>query len=118
MPIDRSLYPAHWSELAFALKVAAGWRCQWCGAKQGDLRTSKRTGKEWRVVITVMHLDHDPGNPDARLAVGCASCHLKYDRSPEQRGRRARNMAMARGQLPLIEELCEVVGGPKTRKQD
>jgi len=116
LPLDKSLYPAHWSELAFALKVAAGWRCQWCGAKQGDIRRSRDGKREWRVVLTCAHLDHNPRDPDARIAVLCASCHLKYDRSPEQRGRRQRAMAMARGQLPLIEELCEV--GPKANKQE
>src|SRR5579884_902749 len=118
MPLDTKLYPTNWEQLAFDLKVAAGWRCQWCGARHGDLRRSE-DGREWRVVITCAHLDHDPENPHARLAVLCASCHLRYDRSPQQRGRRERNMAMARGQLPLIEELYEgIAERPKTEKQE
>ena len=104
MPMDRALYPAHWKDLALAPKVAAGWRCQWCGARHGDL-VKNRLGKVWRVSVGVAHLDHDPQNPQARLAVLCHRCHCRYDASRMQRGRKARMMAMARGQLPLFEEL-------------
>jgi hypothetical protein len=30
MPMDKSLYPANWDEIALSIKVAAGWQCQEC----------------------------------------------------------------------------------------
>lgn len=38
--------------------------------------------KPVKVVLTIMHLDHDAENwdvPDERLAAGCQLCHLRYD---------------------------------------
>ena len=47
---------------------------------------SKRIGlpveqieKPGQYTLTVAHLDHDPGNPNARLAVLCSVCHRQYD---------------------------------------
>ena len=38
--------------------------------------------------LTTAHLDHDPPNPNARLAALCPSCHMRYDahtrRNPAQ----------------------------------
>ena len=106
MPMQRALYPKNWKELTYQLKTAANWRCQRCKRAHGDW-TYNRFGRRCRVILTVAHLDHDPLNPQARLAVLCSACHLSYDRSRLERGRKARKMAMARGQLSLFEELKE-----------
>jgi hypothetical protein len=106
MPMQKSLYPKDWNSTAVNLKAAAGWRCQRCKKRHGD-PTYNRFGRPCRVVLTVAHLDHDPRNPNARLAVLCARCHLQYDRSRPERGRKARKMAMARGQLTLFDEMKE-----------
>lgn len=101
MPMQRRLYPANWSQMAEDAKSKAGYRCERCHKKHGEWTVNRR-GWPCRVVITVAHLDHDPGNPDARLSVLCAACHCRYDAGHEQRGRKAANMARARGQLDLF----------------
>jgi 5-methylcytosine-specific restriction endonuclease McrA len=38
------------------------------------------------IVLTVAHLDHDPGNnDDSNLAAWCQRCHLNYDRGTKTR---------------------------------
>src|SRR5579872_1653182 len=98
MPYDASLYPPGWRKGAASLK---GKYCQQCGVRNGALKRN-RFGKLTRAVLTRAHLDHDPWNPNARIAVLCAACHLRYDASHEQRGRKAHNMAIARGQLEMF----------------
>lgn len=98
MPMQRELYPENWDEIAEKLKEAARYTCQQCGAQRGQ-RVANRHGEMVDVVITVAHLDHDPNNPRARLAVLCSACHIRYD--TEQRARKRHMMAIARGQLLL-----------------
>ena len=43
-----------------------------------------------RFTLTAAHLDHDPENPDARLAAMCAPCHLRYDAPRKAAERRAK----------------------------
>ena len=31
MPMDRSLYPSNWNEIAHCIKVRVGWTCEECG---------------------------------------------------------------------------------------
>ena len=46
-----------------------------------------------RVVLTVAHLDHDPGNSDpANLRAWCQRCHNRYD-APHRRKNAARTRA-------------------------
>ena len=100
MRMDLTLYPPDWKRIAAELKTQAHWRCQRCRKQAGEW-TSNRYGRRCRVVLTVAHLDHDPYNPRARLAVLCAQCHLRYDASHAQRARKRRHMSIARGQLTL-----------------
>jgi hypothetical protein len=102
MSMDSSLYPHNWKAIAAELKEAAQWRCQRCRKKAGEW-TYNRYGQRRRVVLSVAHLDHDPYNPHARLLVLCLACHLRYDASHAERGRKRRNMSIARGQLTLWE---------------
>lgn len=75
MPIrDPSRYPANWSEIATAVKEAAGWKCTRCHCQ---CRRPNET--EERPILTVHHADYDPGNNDpSNLIPLCAACHLWY----------------------------------------
>lgn len=98
MPMQKSLYPKNWREIARKLKEAANWTCQCCGARRGE-QQKNRHGNLVNVVITVAHLDHDPWNMHARLQVLCRKCHITYDARDARRKRVM--MAIARGQLVL-----------------
>lgn len=110
MPCDYSKYPADWKEISLAIRERAGWRCEWCGVKNGAIGARDRYGKWWdedsihhlnsfgefpkmiRIVLTVAHLgvplsSGEPGDKhnkmDCRpenLAALCQRCHLNYDR--------------------------------------
>lgn len=77
MPMDRSLYPNDWEKISNRIRFErAGGVCEWCGAVHGALHPV--TGS--RVVLTMAHLDHDPGNcDDDNLVALCQRCHLSYD---------------------------------------
>jgi len=45
MPMDRSLYPDNWEEIALAIKTAADWTCQECD------RPCRRPGESDRDLI-------------------------------------------------------------------
>ena len=61
-----------------------------CDAMNGQLHP--QTGS--KVVLTVMHLDHQPeNNVDENLLAGCQRCHNKYDAPMRREGIRARNHA-------------------------
>ncbi len=73
MPIDRSKYPPDWERRAWAVKEAAGWRCEQCGIGHMEDGTMGSC-------LTVHHPDKDPGNPEARTRALCARCHLADER--------------------------------------
>jgi hypothetical protein len=83
----RQLYPENWEEIARVRKEQAGWCCECCGIAQGTSVISQRTGVVYKVALAAAHLDHDPWNPEARLAVLCQSCHARYDYSERERER-------------------------------
>lgn len=84
----RWLYPTNWDEVARACKEHAGWRCEFCGIAQGTEVVSERTGVVYTIYLAAAHLDHDPWNPEPRLAALCPSCHARYDYSWQERQRR------------------------------
>lgn len=43
------------------------------------------SGQMWPVYLQCAHVNHDPENPDAELAVVCPRCHWRYYRRPGQR---------------------------------
>ena len=126
MPMNRSLYPANWHEIATKIKRKAGWKCQKCH------RPCRRPGesiaalasrvREWpdayeevnsgvdfgdwvfkrgRFVLTVAHLDHRPSNCKPRnLRAWCAPCHCRYDL--EQKVRKKMIKLELGGQLNLL----------------
>lgn len=98
MPFDRSLYPPDWEQISLAVKEAAGWRCENCGAERG--KPHPITGS--RVVLTTAHLDHAPANcARENLRALCQRCHLAYDRPLHIRhaAETRRRRMIERGQL-------------------
>jgi hypothetical protein len=65
-----------WNAIARAVKDAANWTCQECGAVHGQPHPTN--GKN--TVMTCAHLGHDEANVDpSNLRSWCAPCHLRYD---------------------------------------
>lgn len=87
MPMQRELYPDDWEAIATAVKDAADWCCQECGAQ------CRRPGEPFdthRRTLTVAHLwpDNVPDAPVVSVAALCAPCHLRYDAARKARERR------------------------------
>lgn len=96
-PENTHRYPADWPVIAREVKVdRAGGQCECdgrCGADPHPVDTAGRCTARHReahpvtgadVVLTVMHLDHDPSNNGTtgnrpNLMAGCQRCHLNYD---------------------------------------
>jgi len=99
MPIDKSLYPTNWPEIAQREKDRAGWVCEQCGA-------DCFTPRDRRTVLTVHHIDHDPQNNDpSNLIALCSVCHLKMDAQWHARNRKINHAAKRRGPmhpLPMV----------------
>ena len=87
MPMDRSLYPDNWEELALQIKTEANWCCTECGRPcrqpnesfdaflkrcwnpslemqfpSYEMDGGQRVSKAGRFTLTVAHLDHVPEN--------------------------------------------------------
>ena len=130
MPMDRSLYPENWDELALAIKTEANWRCTECGRpcrQPGDSSEEaiarieqsnhRKVSELWDVVedakpvarlgrfkLTVAHLNHLPEDCDRNnLKALCAPCHGTYDL--RQMGRKRVLKAERSGQLRLDDVL-------------
>lgn len=100
MPIRserKALYPTDWKAISLRIREAAGWRCEWCPAEQGEPHPV--TGS--KVVLTVAHLDHDETNcAVGNLKALCQKCHNTYDAPIRASGIKARRRAeMALGDL-------------------
>lgn len=77
-----SIRSAEWLWIRFIALLRADFRCQGtprypeCRAENGQ--PHPETGS--KVVLTIMHLDHDLANDDpSNFAAGCQRCHLTYD---------------------------------------
>lgn len=118
MPMDRSLYPKNWPQLAYSVKAAASWRCQECDRlcrKPGEtvanfaqrLHENGAMDSEvfqhpQRWCLTTAHLDHIPSNSElSNLRALCAGCHCRYDNQPRHRATRKRLKKERQGQLTL-----------------
>ena len=102
MPFVRSRYPENWKEISLAIRERDGWRCKFCGAENG--KPNPTTGS--KVVLTVMHLDHNTTNNDPEnLAAGCQKCHLTYDAKHHAKNagetRRRKRRDQGQTELPL-----------------
>ena len=102
MPIRADLkrfYAGDWPTISLGIRKAAGWRCQGSPAyptwRAANGEPHPVTGS--KVVLTVAHLDQDPGNNDPpNLRALCQRCHNAHDQPHRQanafrtrRGRRA-----------------------------
>jgi 5-methylcytosine-specific restriction endonuclease McrA len=101
MPANPALYPADWPAIAQRIKEAADWKCQECDMqcyRPGSLTF------DHRFVLTVHHIDHNPGNcDDDNLIALCAPCHLRADAQHHARNAK-RTRARRAGQLWLSSE--------------
>ncbi len=107
MPMQRDRYPADWEAISASIRERAGNRCEWpdCGLENASIIQGKRG--PYRVVLTVAHLDHNPGNCDlSNLRAWCQPHHLHYD--VRHHARNAANTRRQRhieaGQLELPQE--------------
>ena len=82
MPMDRPRYGEGWEIIAWYVKAASGWQCEWCGMPHMADGTMGSC-------LTVHHPDRDPENPGARLLALCARCHLKDEVNLRKNGRGA-----------------------------
>lgn len=109
MPIDYKKYPPNWkSEIRPAILKRCGNKCFFCGVENNRLIHRKENGnweywpegmeseawsldglKSTKIVLTIMHLDHDITNNDFNnLAAGCQKCHLNYDKEYHKKNAR------------------------------
>ena len=126
MPMDRTLYPDNWDEIAFRVKTLANWRCVECdrpcrrtGESLGEFLervedeanpfahelprslSDRSSCKLGRFTLTVAHLDHQPSNCDlSNLRAWCSVCHLRYDGQQMATKRRLKQERL--GQLSLL----------------
>jgi hypothetical protein len=111
MPIkDLARYPPHWKEISKAIRARAGNRCEG-SPKYPDCRAFNGkphpvTGS--RVVLTVAHIDHDPGNcePD-NLRAWCQRCHLTSDARHHAKTRHRRACVIRHYRQPALFEWQE-----------
>jgi len=110
MPVDYKKYPANWkTEIRPAILERDGNCCKFCGVENGRLIRRFGAGvNDWeywpegmmsvcytedgyksiKIVLTIMHLDHDITNNDySNLAAGCQRCHLNYDKDHHAKSR-------------------------------
>jgi 5-methylcytosine-specific restriction endonuclease McrA len=88
MPMIRARYPSNWEEISLGVKEQADWRCQYCqrqcqrpGESLEQLRQRIGKAKPRQYLLTVAHLDQNPGNcEEDNLKALCTVCHLRYDR--------------------------------------
>lgn len=109
MPIRKRDYPPDWPAISNAVRTAAGWRCEWCGAPHKAVIERLESGDfyelDWitetdgtvvttdrltwarlrfhgltRIILTTAHLDRNTRNNDlSNLAALCQRCHLRHD---------------------------------------
>lgn len=115
MPIKREnkhLYPLDWAQISKRLRSErANNRCECAGQCQthhgvcGAVNGQQHPVTGSVVVLTVMHLNHDPSDcRDENLLVGCQKCHLAYDKEHHAETRRRSLIAqqVRAGQMALF----------------
>lgn len=90
MPIRKEnigRYPKDWKKIRERILTRAHNKCEWCGAP--NHLPHFQTGS--MVVLTIMHLDHQPENcDDSNLKAACQKCHNSYDMPARVQGVRNR----------------------------
>lgn len=101
-PENKHLYPSpkRWQKIRCKILARAA-HCEFCDVKNYSEGVRHTDGKFWtvkeiidemeehgteipgkiiKVVLTIAHLDHNPGNnDDDNLRALCQQCHLRYD---------------------------------------
>lgn len=79
-PENKKRYPSNWKDIRVTIRKRAHNCCEFCGVENHSYRFNERTGRMARIVLTIAHLDHIPGdcNPDNLRAL-CQRCHNRYD---------------------------------------
>jgi hypothetical protein len=79
MPINYELYPDNWDEIRIDILTRAHNRCEKCGVNYWSW-VVKPDGKQYQVVLTIAHVDHDRTNNDyENLKAWCQRCHILHD---------------------------------------
>lgn len=114
-------YPSNWHKVSLGKKQAANWRCEHCGKRcrlpqesleafilrtRYDAVAVKSHPRRW--ILTTASLDHDPHNPDARLAALCVSCRWVHDNRCMDRIRRIKREQQ--GQMTLADIVVPLRG--------
>lgn len=84
MPIDLKKYPPNWQSIKKRIKKRADGKCEFCYSTEN--KPHPITGS--KVVLQIMHMDHDPENwnvKDSRLRAACQRCHTNYDKIEKHR---------------------------------
>jgi len=104
-PENRARYPKDWKAISRRIREEARWRCEGvpqypdCRAENG--KHHPVTGST--VVLTVMHLDHQPeNNARANLKAACQRCHNAYD-AEHRRANAARTRRKKLAKADLFE---------------
>ncbi len=131
-----SIHSKEWKAIRFEILERAEHRCEFCSVPDrklifrtnsgfiledgetydfaGNFITVARgsefpDGKFVKIILTIMHLDHDPTNNDPEnLKAGCQRCHNKWD-APH----RAKNAAKTRRKKSAqtdLEDYLEALG--------
>jgi hypothetical protein len=104
-----SINSVEWRWIRLCSLLRADFRCEGtprypdCRAEHG--KPHPQTGS--KVVLTIMHLDHDLRNDDpSNFKAGCQRCHLTYDASFH-----AKNAARTRREKSPQLDLVDLIGG-------
>ena len=123
MPIrseDKALYPSDWSDIRQTVLERAGDCCEVCGVRNHAVGHRDSGGRfvellgfgigsrfgrgDFRIVLTIMHLDHQPGNCDlANLKAVCQRCHNRYDAPVRAAGRKHRLRARVKESQTVLK---------------
>lgn len=113
-PENRRRYPSDWPAISAHIRhERAAERCECIGQCGTDhngrcpaLHGQPHPVTGSHVILTVAHLDHQPGNCEpSNLMAACQRCHLRYDRDHHRETAAATRRAavQAAGQLALGE---------------
>lgn len=109
---NKDRYPSNWPEIRKVILERAEQQCEWCGVRNHALGYRDQVGvfhpeepslecdanpdgpRFIRIVLTIAHLDHNPGNNDpANLRALCQRCHNRHDSATRRRGIHERRTA-------------------------
>jgi len=75
-------YSDNWTELAFAIKEQAAWKCSQCGMqciRPGEETSKLPKSERFRRTLSVHHANRIPeDNRPENLIPLCSGCHLSY----------------------------------------